>query len=24
MPLPFDATLKQLVRAHPRDWLVVQ
>ncbi|HEY1377268.1 MAG TPA: hypothetical protein VGF55_10765 [Gemmataceae bacterium] len=21
MPLPFDATLKQLVRAHPRDWL---
>ncbi len=21
MPLPFDATLKQLVRSHPRDWL---
>jgi predicted transposase YdaD len=21
MPLPFDATLKQLVQAHPRDWL---
>src|SRR5438270_606185 len=21
MPLPFDATLKQLVRTHPRDWL---
>jgi predicted transposase YdaD len=23
MPLPFDATLKQLVRSHPRDWLDV-
>src|SRR5437773_3904277 len=21
MPLPFDATLKKLVQAHPRDWL---
>jgi predicted transposase YdaD len=21
VPLPFDATLKQLVQAHPRDWL---
>src|SRR5262245_48667876 len=21
MPLPFDATLKQLFQAHPRDWL---
>src|SRR5947208_15648571 len=21
MPLPFDATLKQLVQSHPRDWL---
>jgi predicted transposase YdaD len=23
MPLPFDATLKQLVQSHPRDWLDV-
>jgi hypothetical protein len=23
MPLPFDATLKQLVRSHTRDWLDV-
>jgi hypothetical protein len=23
MPLPFDATLKQLVTTHPRDWLAV-
>jgi len=23
MPLPFDATLKELVQAHPLDWLAM-